>query len=247
MKKDHENKSKNLPRRMTKRTAALTVIALLLFAIGGVVGVRAALDMTSEDYLAEFELANLDVILMENGVGVTDLDYKLLTGIEQNLRPGFVYKEELTAKNNGSTKMYLRINLRKYWRDPDGNKTTTLDPSMIHLTYGNGDYNTTNWRINPDETTAERTSYYYYRALKSGEVTEPLVDGFSVDSQLVNKNNITVEQKGNTFTYSYLYNGYRACIEADVQGLQDHNADDAIESLWGVEDVDTSGTKLNVH
>ena len=246
MKKNHENKSGNLPRKVTRRTAALCVIALLLFAIGGVVGVRAALGITSENYIAEFELQDLDVILMENGTGVTDLDYTLLSNIEENLRPGYAYNEVLTAKHNGTTKMYLSINLRKYWKDPDGNKTTALDPSMIHLTFGNGDYNSTNWVINPKETTAERTTYYYRKVLESGATTEPLVDHFSVDGQVVNDNNISIKQEGNTYTYTYIYNGYKACIEADVQGLQDHNPNDAIKSLWGINNVHVAGEKLSV-
>lgn len=246
MKKNHENKSGNLPRKVTRRTAALCVIALLLFAIGGVVGVRAALGITSENYIAEFELQDLDVILMENGTGVTDLDYTLLTGIKENLRPGYAYDEVLTAKNNGTTKMYLRINLRKYWKDPDGNKTTLLDPDMIHLTYGNKDYNSSDWVINPQETTAERTTYYYRTVLDSGAVTKPLVDSFSVDSQLVDDSNVSITQKGDTVTYTYIYNGYKACIEADVQGLQNHNPNDAIKSLWGINNVHVADEKLSV-
>ena len=34
---------------------------------------------------------------------------------------------------------------------------------------------------------------------------------------------------------SYLYNGYRFFLEAEVDAVQTHNAEDAIKSAWGVD------------
>ena len=42
------------------------------------------------------------------------------------------------------------------------------------------------------------------------------------------------------YTYTYHYDGNAFIIEADVQAIQTHNADDAIRSQWGVNNVTTS-------
>ena len=36
-------------------------------------------------------------------------------------------------------------------------------------------------------------------------------------------------------TTSYAYDGYRFCLEAEVDAVQTHNAEDAVKSAWGVD------------
>lgn len=48
---------------------------------------------------------------------------------------------------------------------------------------------------------------------------------------------VSNEGKTKTFSYNYKYDGYTFYIEADVQALQTHNAQDAIHSAWGVYNV----------
>ena len=55
------------------------------------------------------------------------------------------------------------------------------------------------------------------------------------------------EENGKTvFTYRYDYDGAAFFIEADVQAIQTHNAQDAIRSQWGVYNVNVSGGTLQV-
>ena len=58
----------------------------------------------------------------------------------------------------------------------------------------------------------------------------------------------TTEKKGNktVYTYEYEYDGYSIAIEADCQSLQIHNVNDAIKSVWGVDNVSVSGKTLTV-
>ena len=58
----------------------------------------------------------------------------------------------------------------------------------------------------------------------------------------------TTEQKGNQtiYTYTYAYDGYQICVEADVQSVQTHNPQETIESTWGVRNVTVSGNKVTV-
>lgn len=48
---------------------------------------------------------------------------------------------------------------------------------------------------------------------------------------------VSSDGKSKAFSYSYKYDGYTFYIEADVQALQTHNAQDAIHSAWGVYNV----------
>ena len=224
--------------KLSKRTAAFLVIAILLFATAGVTGVRAMLNITSENYIAEFELSNLGISLIENGTPVKDLDYVLLTPLGKTYKPGYVYKEEIAAQNVADINSFVRITIRKYWKNANGDKSAELNPALIKLTYNGQPCNTDAWAINDDETTTERTVYYYKDLLLSGETTEPVVNELQISSDVIKKENIKLTEKKEgsktTYTYEFLYNGYWACVEADVQSLQNHNAQDAVESLWGL-------------
>ena len=103
-------------KKITTRTAAFLVMAILLLVSAAVVGAKTVADIQSAEYKAEFELSNLDVSLMENGTPVSDpeLDYVLLTPLDGQYKPGYLYKEAITAKNNGDINVFLRINIRKY-------------------------------------------------------------------------------------------------------------------------------------
>lgn len=245
-------------KKITTRTAAFLVMALLLLLSAAVVGAKTVADIQSAEYRAEFELSNLDVSLVENGTEVSDLNHVLLTPLEGKYKPGYIYTEEITARNHGDINMFLRINLRKYWADEEGNKVTFLDPEMIELKYNGTEDCGPDWQINEDETTTERTTYYYTKLLKGridgengqGEETSPVVNTLKINGDITKKENIKLvtsetEKDGvttTTYKYEYLYNGYWACIEANVQALQNHNAQDAVESLWGLSEDDITVT-----
>ena len=46
-------------------------------------------------------------------------------------------------------------------------------------------------------------------------------------------------------TTSYTYDGIEFCVEAKVDAIQEHNADEAIKSAWG-KDVHVRGTTLTL-
>lgn len=245
---------------LSKRTLALGAAALLLFAGGGVFGTRAQLTVFSQDYNAEFELDHLQVHLIENGEdvcnGVNTLENKVSGNLIEYLgwdgktpgtfEPGRVYKEEICAQNGRDVDQYVRLTLRTYWRDADGAKDSHMDPALIQLTYGQKAYNDGAWQINPQETTTEARTYYYNTTLAGNATSAPVVSQLRIDDSIVSDDNMIVEKKGNTITYSYKYNGYIACVEADVQALQTHNVNDAIDSLWGVTNVSAKDGRVTV-
>ena len=135
--------------KFSKRTTALIVAAVLLFAGGGVAGTRAALNIQSELYRAHFYLNHLQVHLLENGKDVcgekndldgsskvtgnlaTSLGYE---GIDKQLgtiEPGKLYEERIAARNGNNIDEFVRLTIRKYWvqteKAEDGTYTIKID------------------------------------------------------------------------------------------------------------------------
>ena len=183
--------------------------------------------------------------------------YKL--GTPGRVDPGRTYKEEISAKNGNNVDEYVRMTVRKYWvrTDEEGassSKDTRLSPELIRLTYGDKDYNTSAWQLNSKESTEESDTYYLKKVLAANESSPLLFDSLTIDKSVADKANMTVKEEEKTegeqtvkvITYSYVYDGYTFYIEADVQAIQTHNADDAVKSLWGVSNVSASGGTVTV-
>ena len=248
-------------RKISKRTLLLAVAAILLFTVGGFAAAQAP-GVVSEDYRAEFELDHIAVNLLENGKPLDgnllgDYGYSKDGGKYANLVPGKTYKEEIAAKNATDVDQYIRITVHKYWVDKNGNRDTSKNPDLIRLTYNGSGYNDGAWQLNKDESTAERSVYYYSNALKGNETAKPVLNQLQIDDSIVPRkvldddgnpvDGVTVKtDEDGVTTYTYEYDGYRACVEADVQALQPHNINDAIKSVWGVQNVTAAGGKLTV-
>ena len=177
------------------------------------------------------------------------------------VEPGKPYAEKIQARNDESVEQYVRLTVRKYWLNKDGTKATDLSPSLIHLTYGTEeiDKNTgnscnDNWVLG--EWSTESATYYYKSKLGESSTSEPLFDTLTIDKAVIPDMHIlepedltkpeyadfvtiTEDPVSNTttYSYSYKYDGYTFYIEADVQAIQTHNAQDAIHSAWGVYNV----------
>jgi hypothetical protein len=184
------------------------------------------------------------------------------------VEPGKVYREEIAARNGQDIPQYVRMTVRTYWAETDGMgnvkkdkagnpvKTTVLSPDQIRLTYGKDnpskkardEYNAGAWVINPDESTTESSTYYLKQALAGDTDSALLFDRVMIDGAVAKAGSVkTTEENGKTiYTYKYDYDGYAFFIEADVQAIQTHNAQDAIHSQWGVYNVSVSGGQLSV-
>lgn len=251
--------------KCSKRTLALAAVAVLLFTSGGIMGARAQLTIFSEDYEAQFRLDHLRVHLLENGEDVCGGNNTLENKTEcillhklgydgQNpgtFEPGKVYPEKIEANNGTEIPQYVRLTIKKYWRNAQGDKDASLSPDLIELKYDKKDYNDGAWQINELETTAESATYYYNTVLGPNDTTDPLMTKLRINESIVSEENLIEEppvetKDGTTITYKFKYDDYVACIEADVQAIQTHNVNDAIESLWGVENVSVSGNTVTV-
>lgn len=245
-------KKKKFPFRVT---TAVLLSASAVLLIGSTVGsTRAALTYYSENYGAEVTVSNIGVSLLENGETVSRRDYDsngewnetsgaLLADLqEETIVPGKEYDEALAVSNSGSIDSYVRVILNKSWTDSEGSTDQNLSPELIDLNLltDNG------WIIDEDASTAERTILYYTNILPAGDTTPALSDTVRIDPAVADKvtEEVTTDENGyKTITFTYAYDGYTFELEAEVNAVQTHNAQDAIKSAWGVDvDVADDGT-----
>lgn len=242
-----------IKRLLTSKGMMIGALALAVFliAISSIGGASAALTYYSETYSSQVEMYDIGVALVENGVNVSERDYvealangswnqhtgvllaNMLTnenGETESLQLGRNYKEELAVLNSGTIDTYVRVSVYKYWVDPDGNKTQAIDPSAINVNFLTGSDSL--WVEDEDARTTERTVLYYTKLLKSGETSPLFADTLRIEGDIAA--HITTTTEGNVTTYVYDYNGYKFVLKATVDSVQDHNAEAAILSAWGV-------------
>ena len=66
-----------------------------------------------------------------------------------------------------------------------------------------------------------------------------------IDSSVLErvKTSVSTTDNGKVITLNYDFDGVRFALEAEVDAVQTHNAQDAIKSAWGVDaTVDEDGT-----
>lgn len=186
---------------------------------------------------------------------LTDL-LVLEDGTKEELKLGKKYDEKLYVVNTGAIDQYVRVTLYKYWLDADGKKLPELSPGLIELHLTNCGQEGS-WIVDEASSTKERTVLYYRHILKAaGEGvkeeetrSEPLCDYLRIDPSVADKVSREVTEEGDytTITTTYLYDGAEFRIEAQVDAVQTHSAQDAIRSAWGREaEIDDDGTLISV-
>lgn len=235
-----KNKKKSFP---VKSVLLLSASALLL--LGSTIGsTRAALTYYSEDYSVQVNMSSIGVTLLENDAVVSNRDYVnngqwnesgegvLLDHINESgekLIPGKEYEESLKVQNSGNIPIFTRVILTKSWKNPAGQKDTTVSPDWIQLNLtGNG------WEQANVPSSPERIVLYYTSALAPGETTPELSDTIKIDNEVAKKISKEVSDDGNTIKYVYEYDGYTFHLDAEVNAVQTNNAQEAIKSAWGV-------------
>lgn len=177
-------------------------------------------------------------------------------GTEEELKLNKKYTEELYVANTGTIDQYVRVTVYKYWLDAEGNKLPELSPGLIDLhlvNCGQGEA----WMIDEASSTKERTVLYYRNILKAAAegvaqeetVSLPLSDYLRIDPSIADKvsQEKVTEGEYTTITTTYLYDGVQFRIEAQVDAVQTHSAEDAIWSAWGREvEIDGNGSLVSV-
>lgn len=212
-------------------TAGLSVAAVALLAFGSVGGARAALTY-SDTYRGDIATQNIGVGLTENGDSLGEKDAlltaeNLLPDGEKTFKVGKKYEYTIGAENTGTIDEYLRLTIRKYWVDGKG-KRIDLSPNLIKLGYNKED-----WIMVDEDPDDEIVVFYYTKPVASEGVTEDAITSFMVDNTI--ETMATQTKKDNTITTTYKYSKISAAIDADVDAVQTHSAEEAILSAWGEE------------
>ena len=227
-------------------TAALLALALVLLGGSTIGGIAAAPMYESLIQDTEMNLKHIGVALYENGEYVPE-DEQLLqdllqrNGNDANPKVGKKYSEVLTVKNTGTIDEYVRVTVYKYWKDKTGKKSAEMDANWIELGFVTG----AGWTIDGTDpktgefkgsTTEERTVLYYGTPLAPDQESTPFLDSITIKEEPTHKVTKTESTVGGvtTITWTYDYNGAQFCLEAHVDGVQDHNMEKAKISAWGV-------------
>ncbi len=217
-------------KKYSRPTVVLLALAILLLTVGGIWSALAALTY-SRSYYSQFATQNIDLVLNENGAAI-ESGGELLSGLlgeEPSFKIGKSYEEALSVTNTGDIDQYVRVTIDKYWQTSEG-KRVDLDPALIKLTFG-----TAGWIV--EEKANERTVLYYTEVLAPGETTSDALTALLVDpklEQLVTQKRSPESGFPATITTTYKYGDVEFGITVNVDGVQTHNAEDAMLSAWGV-------------
>lgn len=226
---------------------AMLAAAVVLLIYSSVGGTRAVLTYYSQRYDSKLMMQDIGITLLENGKDVHHRIYtedgldeskpsELLSHIEK-FEFGQTYEEKLAVQNSGRIPEYVRLTIRTYWEDTTG-KRVDLDPSLIKIKLDT----TTGWKVDPQysnsETEPERTVLYYTKPLEPNAKTPDATKWITVDSAVkavVDKTEKKEDPTTHVITVitTYTYNGLNFVLEAEADGVQTHNAEDAIKSAWG--------------
>ena len=254
-------------------TTLMFMIAVLLLMTGTIGGVRATPQIFNPDFAyGGVKLDQIGITLVENETDISWRNYDekshrfivgsnsnepkvgtLLTkmlGEKETLKLGYQYPEELKIRNSGSIAEYVRVTVYKYWVDKTGNRFDAYDQNgndmingLIKLQFreDNG------WVIDHNADTKERTVLYYKDIVEADpdkNETPPFTRYLEIDNSIVDYAMITTTADRNTVTW--VADGMKFVIEAEADGVQDHNGRAAIKSAWGLTDADISRLGLNI-
>ena len=198
-------------KRYSAVTTLLLVLAIGLLLFSTIGSTLAVLNIQSS-------VIKQDIRYYKIGVSAALGEKAVLTGGVNTVVPGKKYNQNVTITNTGTIDEYVRVTVYKYWENGED-----LDPAMIQ-------FKISGWKIDDKLSTADSTVYYSTTPLKIGESTE-MKGILTIDGEVVNQATQRVEN-GIIYT-DYKYNGAIFCVEIRVDGVQNHNASDAMKSAWG--------------
>lgn len=226
-----------------KRTALLVAALLLsvaLILLAFMIRDTRASMLYGDGANVDLGMTGIGVVLMENGQPLTGDEKTLLGGTKESFEPGYTYEEKVAVANkvDGDAEgipEYVRVVVRKYWVDADGEKRTDLDPGLIRLSYGSKAYNDKDWLMNPAESTAEQTVYYLRAPLAAEAQSAELFDGIGLDPAVADE--YTIKEKagtdGKVITAVYDYDSENFAVAVEAQSVQAEHGESAVPSAWG--------------
>ena len=143
---------------------------------------------------------------------------------------------------------YVRVVIRKYWVDENGKKDTTLDPSIIKLN------KTSDWG-EVDLASGEEIILYSKKPIDNtdNKNTSKVIESITFDEKILDDITKTTTKTETEEGYiiesnsTYGYDGKTFKVEARVDAVQAHSAEEAILGAWGVKaQIDSNGTIVKI-
>lgn len=165
---------------------------------------------------------------------------ELLTWVGAGENPKFKIgekmNENLTVGNTGSIDEYVRVIIYRYW-EKDGKKLTYLDPGLIELDLNIEESDGYQWIKGAEPSNGkERIVLYLNKPLPVNAESHPFLTGVTVSSDVYKYVTKEQREKHDNITVvsrQYAYDGAQFKVEVEVDGVQTHNAPDAIKAAWG--------------
>lgn len=193
----------------------------------------------------KFDVGSIGVTIIENGVSVQENLFKSLKLINEPFKIGKMYDEEIAIKNTGTEDIYIRAIINKSWSNSKGNKDESLNPELIELGFSNND-----WIINESSRTSERIDLYYTNILKVNETSTNFINTIKGKLDITNSVIINETKREDNTAIITTKNKYGDCkinLEIGVDGIQTHNAKEAIKLEWEVDvTIDSNGRITSV-
>ena len=153
------------------------IIIVLSLVIGIMIGGTSAFFVASDRTHNIITTSGVAVEIIETTDAVDDNGEPVPFQNIANAVPGETYSKIPTVKNIDDGSAWLRIHIVRTADLTNGN-TVAVDDDVLEL-----DINTQYWLTNGDGY------YYYYRALDSGQITEPLFTVVTIKDNLQNEYN----------------------------------------------------------
>lgn len=226
--------------KLSRKTIALMAVALSLFAASVAMGAVTIPSVQSKQIETNFGMADTAVAIIENDTeletnegGVATLSLKNFDKDSDGniiVKPGKSYSEKLIAANKSDHDQYVRMIIKKYWSGESG-KDSKLTPDMIEIRTGS------DWQKCEKESTEEMEILYYKNKLNARGLSGSAIESIRINEGVLDVVAIetdTEQREGKTIhTYKYAFDGCSMVIEAELQAVQTHNAEEAIVSVWG--------------
>ena len=176
-------------------TIVLFAVAVVLLLTGTIGGARAA-RISTQEYVSTVSMQDIGVTLLENDKPVAYRNYRAaadgtwnqvvgeeallkdLVKKDENFNFSTQYDEKLAVQNSGNIDQYVRVTVYRFWKDENGKKINTFDPSLIKLHLPEN----SPWILDEEASTEERIVLYYpaILAVDQVEVLKYHSDFFSI-------------------------------------------------------------------
>ena len=231
-------------------TGLLFVLAIGLLLFSAVGSARAALNVQSEILQSDIGMLDIGVDLTRektsvSGTGDNSVLFTGVVGEDEEYKPGAIYDFPVSVTNTGGIDEYVRVVIYKYWLNKNGEKDARFDPDLIVLPEYAAAAGWTKDTTLP-KSYDEREVWYYTGGPLAPTESVPFLSKIQINDDILTLcTQTTPNPPGNIIYTVFEYDGAKFCIEIEADGVQTHNAQQAILSAWGKSVTVTDGGPIS--